>query len=241
MAREDEFQKLSETEHRTQPAAKEPQAVGRKQHPRLVVFLSYHEGDKAQATKINQRLLAARIETWFDEDQLDPGQNRELETRKAAECADVILLCLSGKSQGPFRYSNHVKSALEIYGARAEGTYVLIPAMLSDSALVPFELKHLTPVNLYEEQGWDRLLRVLKNRAQDIGAGIQDTESDAKLPQRSGGVEGLQTGPSSTHATRPQPQDGVMPAPTLKPGQFYRNRFDIRADRGKPRGLFPGL
>ncbi|MGW8181609.1 MAG: TIR domain-containing protein, partial [bacterium] len=107
--------------------------------------------------------------------RLLPGQDWHLEIPKAVQEADVVVICLSKKSITKEGYvQKEIKFALDIAEEKPEGTIFLIPARLEECT-VPERLSRWQWVDLYEENGFIRLLRSLKLRADAVGATIEPT------------------------------------------------------------------
>ena len=58
----------------------------------LKVFLCYASADKAAVHKLYERLTKDGVDAWLDKEKLLPGQDWELEIRKAVREADVLVL-----------------------------------------------------------------------------------------------------------------------------------------------------
>ncbi len=146
----------------------------------LRVFLSHASEDKPKVREINRRLQSAGIDCWLDEECLLPGQDWQLEIRKAVRAADVVLVCLSNKSVNKAGYvQKELKFALDVAEKQPEGAIFLIPVKL-EACTAPERLGHVQWVNLYEENGWERLLRALHKRAEDLNR--QGAHKEARHP-----------------------------------------------------------
>ncbi len=96
----------------------------------LRVFLCYARTDLSVIRGIYDRLIGAGIDAWFDKESLLPGQDWELEIRKAVRNCDAIVVCLSRQfNQAGFR-QKEVRLALETAMEKPEGTIFIIPARL---------------------------------------------------------------------------------------------------------------
>jgi Tol biopolymer transport system component/outer membrane protein assembly factor BamD (BamD/ComL family) len=127
------------------------------------------------------------VDAWLDQEKLLPGQDWRLEIPRAVREADVVVVCLSKKSITKEGYvQKEIKFALDIAEEKPEGTIFLIPARLED-CVVPERLSRWQWVDLYEENGFIRLLRSLKLRADAVGATIEPTsyvDSDKEREKR---------------------------------------------------------
>src|SRR2546429_696738 len=97
------------------------------EHPqlprRLHVFLCHSSRDKTSVRKLYQQLRAENIDPWFDEEGLLPGQDWDLEIRKAVRAADAVIVCASRSSITKRGYvQKEIKYILDIADEQPEGT-----------------------------------------------------------------------------------------------------------------------
>jgi outer membrane protein assembly factor BamD (BamD/ComL family) len=153
----------------------------------LKVFLCHASGDKPAVRDLYKRLIAEGIDAWLDQERLLPGQDWRLEIPQAVRGSDVVVICLSKKSITKEGYvQKEIKFALDIAEEKPEGTIFLIPARLEDCT-VPDRLNRWQWVDLFEENGFIKLLRSLKLRADAVGATIAPTvyvDSDEERKRR---------------------------------------------------------
>jgi len=156
----------------------------------LKVFLCHASGDKLPVHDLYKRLVAEGVDAWLDREKLLPGQDWRVEIPRAVREADVVVVCLSNKSITKEGYiQKEIKFALDSADEKPEGTIFLIPARLEECA-VPEQLGRWQWVDLFEENGFVRLLRSLKLRADTVGATIEplgyegeDKETERRLDQ----------------------------------------------------------
>lgn len=149
-------------------------------HP-LKIFISYSSGDRPQVEKLYKFLLAQGADPWFDQEKLLPGQDWNLEIHKGLDEADVILLCLSKKSVSKEGYiQKEMRLALDMALEMPEGRIFLIPARLEQCDL-PYRLKSYQWVDLFAENGMERLIKSLNLRASQVGAKPL-SENGASIP-----------------------------------------------------------
>ena len=156
----------------------------------LKAFLCHASGDKPPVHDLYKRLTAEGVDAWLDKERLLPGQDWRLEIPKAVREADVVVICLSKKSITKEGYvQKEIKFALDIAEEKPEGTIFLIPARLED-CIVPERLSRWHWVDLYEDDGFIKLLRSLKLRADAVGATVEPDlyvdsakETDRRLEQ----------------------------------------------------------
>lgn len=132
--------------------------------PRLTVFLCHSSGDKPRIRDLYKRLRKDGFAPWLDEEELLPGQDWHHEITKAVRSSHVVVVCLSVDSTGKTGYvQKEIKYALDIADEQPDGTIFLIPLKLEDCE-VPSRLQRWQWVKLFEEGGYQRLLRALKLR-----------------------------------------------------------------------------
>jgi outer membrane protein assembly factor BamD (BamD/ComL family) len=156
----------------------------------LKVFLCHASGDKLPVHDLYKRLVAEGVDAWLDREKLLPGQDWGVEIPRAVRESDVVVICLSNKSITKEGYiQKEIRFALDSAEEKPEGTIFLIPARLED-CLVPERLDRWQWVDLYEENGFVKLLRSLKLRADKVGAtieplsyGDEDKEIESRLDQ----------------------------------------------------------
>jgi formylglycine-generating enzyme required for sulfatase activity len=145
----------------------------------LRVFLCHATGDKPAVRALHQRLCAEGIDAWLDEEKLLPGQKWQFEIPKAVRASDVVIVCLSRKSINKAGYvQKEITFALDVADEQPEGAIFLIPARLEECD-VPDRLSQWHWVSLFEERGYDRLMRALRARAADLGASLSQPPARA--------------------------------------------------------------
>lgn len=163
-------------------------AIGEKKA--LKVFLCHASGDKPQVRALYKRLVAEGVDAWLDQEKLLPGQDWRVEIPRVVQEADVVVICLSNKSITKEGYiQKEIKFALDSADEKPDGTIFLIPARIEDCP-VPEKLSRWHWVDLFEEDGYVKLLRSLKLRADKVGAVItpsayedEDAETERRLDQ----------------------------------------------------------
>ncbi len=116
---------------------------------------------------------------WLDEENLLPGQEWRREIPKAVRRSHIVLVCLSRKSITRAGYiQTEIRTALDAATQLPPGSLYIVPARL-EKCEVPDELAEYHWVDLFEERGYERLMRTLRTRAHDLGI---DT---APAPRRS--------------------------------------------------------
>ena len=135
----------------------------------LKVFLCHAHADRDPVRGLYTRLTQDGVDAWLDKAKLLPGQDWELEIRKAVREADVVVVCLSKQfNQAGFR-QKEVKWALDTAMEKPEGEIFIIPARLEECDTLE-SLRKWHWVDLFAKDGYKNLLRSLDVRADKIGA-----------------------------------------------------------------------
>jgi outer membrane protein assembly factor BamD (BamD/ComL family) len=153
----------------------------------LKVFLCHASGDKPQVRVLYKRLVAEGVDAWLDQEKLLPGQDWRVEIPRAVRESDVVVICLSNKSITKEGYvQKEIKFALDVAEEKPEGSIFLIPARLEECS-VPEQMSRWQWVDLYDDNGFLKLLRSLKLRAAKVGAVIEPSshvEDDQEIEHR---------------------------------------------------------
>lgn len=140
----------------------------------LRVFLCHSSNDKPAVRDLFSRLRSDSIDPWLDEQKLLPGQDWNLEITKAVHASDVVLVCLSHGSVSKAGYiQKEIKYALDVADEQPEGTIFIVPLKLEECE-IPERLRLWQWVNLFEESGYERLMRSLQHRASSLGITLAD-------------------------------------------------------------------
>jgi len=146
----------------------------------LKVFLCHAHADRDPVRGLYIRLTKDGVDAWLDKEKLLPGQDWEFEIRKAVHEADVVVVCLSKQfNQAGFR-QKEVRLALDTAMEKPEGEIFIIPARLEECDNLE-SLRKWHWVDLFEEGGYQMLMRALRARADTIGTTLQMKKN--KLPK----------------------------------------------------------
>ncbi len=141
----------------------------------LKVFLCHAHADRDPVRGLYARLTNDGVDAWLDKEKLLPGQDWELEIKKAVREADVVVVCLSKQfNQAGFR-QKEVRLALDTAMEKPEGEIFIIPARLEECDTLE-SLRKWHWVDLYEDDGYEMLMRALRERADKIGVEITSNE-----------------------------------------------------------------
>jgi formylglycine-generating enzyme required for sulfatase activity len=135
----------------------------------LKVFLCHASGDKPAVRELYRRLRAAGFDPWLDEEKLLPGEDWQLEIPQAVRSSDAVVICLSRRAVTKAGYvQKEIRYALDVADEQPEGAIFLIPLRLEECE-VPQRLRRWQWVDFFQEQGYERLLRALRVRAESLG------------------------------------------------------------------------
>jgi hypothetical protein len=133
------------------------------------VFLCHSSSDKAKVRELYRRLLNEGIDPWLDEEKLVGGEDWELVIRKAVHSSHVVIVCLSQVASSKRGFvQKEIKFALDVADEQPEGEIFLIPLKL-EQCQIPDRLSRWHCINLFEEQGYERLMKALRRSARSLG------------------------------------------------------------------------
>jgi serine/threonine protein kinase len=128
----------------------------------LKLFLCHCSENKPEVRELYRRLRSIGISAWFDEEDLLPGQEWRDEIPRAVGDADVVVVCLSEHSLTKKGFvQKEIRFALDVADEQPSGRIFIIPVRLVDCD-VPDRLKKWQWVNLFEDHGFDRLVKALR-------------------------------------------------------------------------------
>ncbi len=113
----------------------------------------------------------------------------DFEIRKAVRESDAILVCLSKQfNQAGYR-QKEVRLALDVAMEKPEGEIFIIPARLEECETLE-SLRAWNWVNLFEADGYDKLLRALKVQADKVGVIIKGKRGAKSKPAKANPAQG---------------------------------------------------
>ncbi len=134
----------------------------------LKVFLCHASNDKSTVENYYNILVKDGIDAWLDKKNLIPGQDWQIEIPKAVRDSDVVIVFLSSLSVNKEGFvQKEIRVALDTADEKPEGTIFIIPARL-ENCQVPARLAKFQWVDLFEEDGYERLFMALEIRAIDL-------------------------------------------------------------------------
>ncbi|MCI0434396.1 MAG: TIR domain-containing protein [Gemmatimonadetes bacterium] len=179
------------------------------------VFISYAREDDERARNLYKRLRNAGFTPWLDRFDLIGGEDFDRATRKALKEAVFVIICLSNISIAKRGYvQRELKIALDRGQEMLRDDIYIIPVRL-EPCEVPDELAGLQWVDVFEAEGWGRLIQALNTGLARRGGAVlpvQDAES-AEAARAAGPTPG--TGPAAD--TPHEPADDLEDVPPSPP------------------------
>jgi len=198
------------------------------------IFLCYARPDFDQAIAVYARLESNGLLPWIDKKCLKPGDVWEKKIPAAIRSSAFVLVLLTKNSISKRGYlQKEIKEALDIQDEQLDQDRYVVPVRLEECD-IPERLAHIQSADLYEPDGWTRLLDILS-----------DTELDEKAPptgavaiakQERPPISGVRTPcffPSISSAAKNSlsPADHLKVLVQLKYPHFLISAFDVvRAD-----------
>jgi len=126
------------------------------------VFLSYAREDEERIEVIYKGLQAEGFEPWMDVKRLTAGENWIRGIEHAIENSDFLVALISKNSLDKRGFiQKEMKFVLDLLGQKSRRNIRIIPALL-DNSKVPEPLTKFHRVNLFEENGFSKLVGALQ-------------------------------------------------------------------------------
>lgn len=128
------------------------------------VFLSYAREDAKMARRVYDDLNEEGIPVWFDEEDLLPGQDWNVEIRKVIKSCSLFVPLLSTKSVSKKGYvQKELKLALDLLQELPTNSIFVVPVRLDDCEPIDEPLQALHWADIFPDyaKGLSRLVRVL--------------------------------------------------------------------------------
>lgn len=127
-----------------------------------------------------QCLVGAGFAPWLDREHIIPGMRWQSMIKKALKESDFVLVCLSASSINKRGFlQREIKQALEQAEEKLEHDVYLIPARLDDCE-VPDALSDIQWVDLFENDGCQRLLKAIKYGLKQSGKTMPSPVSSSR-------------------------------------------------------------
>jgi hypothetical protein len=135
----------------------------------LVVFLCHCSEDKTAVREIDRLLKDDGIKPWIDEDDILPARMWDQEIKQGLRSSHAVIVCLSKTFTRKEGYvQKELRYAIDLANEKPDGAVFLIPVRLEDCEIVT-SLAELQFIDWFEQGGHEKLLRVLRERAKEVG------------------------------------------------------------------------
>jgi hypothetical protein len=131
-----------------------------KEREKRRVFIIYAREDLEAARNLSANLRELGFNPWLDVDEISPGQVWRKSVINALEKSSMALVLISKNLSKKGFVQEELKVAMGILQEREKDISPVIPVRLDESE-VPESLSHIHWVNLFEENGIDRLVKGL--------------------------------------------------------------------------------
>lgn len=118
----------------------------------IQVFLCYAKEDRNKVRELYHWLQKDNFTVWFDEEEILPGQDWELEIEKAINGTDAVIVFLSNQAIVKEGYvQKEIHHILDVALRKPEGKIFVIPLRLDDCS-VPLRLQAWHWVDFFPEE-----------------------------------------------------------------------------------------
>jgi tetratricopeptide (TPR) repeat protein len=125
------------------------------------IFLSYARENQGAIERVYDSLIAAGYAPWMDARDILPGEKWGTAIKTALRESDFFLVFLSSDSVDKRGFlQKEIKEALDIWKEKLEEDIYLIPVRL-EPCNSPASLSEFQWVDLFKEDGWERLIKAL--------------------------------------------------------------------------------
>jgi hypothetical protein len=179
------------------------ETTGTPQDHRLRIFLCYCSTDGTAAQDLYRRLKLDGFAPWLDKEELLPGQDWHTEIPKIVRASHATIVCLSKDfNQAGYR-QKEVRLALEVAEQQPHGTISIIPVRLDDVE-IPMQLSQWHWANLFEENGYQRLITALTVRANELGLTAGTSMPDVSKIAKMANPAAIKTGSAEIREGEPR-------------------------------------
>ena len=136
----------------------------------IKAFLCHASEDKPLVADLYNKLRRDGIDAWLDKQDIQPGEEWAIAIPRAVRASQVVLVCVSSSSNSKEGYlQKEIKHVLDVADEKPEDAIYLIPIRLEECR-IPQRLSRWQWVDLFEADGYDKLMRSLRARAAAVRA-----------------------------------------------------------------------
>lgn len=146
----------------------------------LKVFL-YHRNENFHAVQaLRSRFAGDGVQVVLS-DEGEGGQSQSADSRfhDVIQGNDVVLICISSGSTQDDALKE-IRSVVDMATGKSQGDLFLFPIRFEECEM-PASLKRWQAMNLYEQDGYEKLMLALKQRADRLGV-VLESRSDWRVP-----------------------------------------------------------
>jgi len=197
----------------------------------LKVFLCYTHADKARVKQLYDRLVQDGVDVWMDKENLFGGSNWEYEIRTAVRNCDIFIVCISEQFTKQYALKRFAQTevgiALDEAAVKPKDQIYIIPVRLEECK-VPKSLSFWHWVDLFDDDGYERLVRSLNRRIKQLGSMDSEHNSQSNISiVVSGNVEGnIIIGHDNTAATGINAEKARLDAEELERQRTAKEQAD---------------
>jgi class 3 adenylate cyclase len=131
----------------------------------IKAFLCHASEDMPRVCDLYDRLRQDGIDAWLDKQDINAGEEWALVIPNAVRASDVVLVCISSRSISKEGYlQKELRCVLDVADEKPDGAVYVIPVRFED-CLIPQRLSRWQWVDLFEAEGYNKLIRSLRTRA----------------------------------------------------------------------------
>jgi len=131
----------------------------------LRLYISHASEDQACVNQLRDELKAREFQVFLCED-LPPGSDWQKEMDRELRQTNAFIYCFSSTSVARTGlYNDELKAARARHRTEGEQAILIVPLRL-EQCVIPAEVKDLTVLDLFKDEGLKRLLGLLSSRTQ---------------------------------------------------------------------------
>ena len=147
-----------------------------------LIFLSYATPDRVSVTEFYDALRDKGFNTWIDHKHILPGQNWDVEIRRAISKAVIVVAFISNNSVNRRGYvQRELKIALDLMADKLVDDIFLIPVGLDDKTPIPDHLKHLHLVRASDANCHTKLVQAIEHQLQKLNIELTKAQSESEI------------------------------------------------------------
>jgi queuine/archaeosine tRNA-ribosyltransferase len=180
------------------------------------------------------------LKPWLDKKSLRPGDEWEKRIPTAIRASGFFLVLLTRRSVNKKGYlQKEIKEALDMQDQQPDNNRYLVPVRL-ELCQIPERLGHIQSADLFEPDGWAKLLEILSDTSGRVDSSDQTARPEKKQRTSVGGVPTPCFFPSISSAAKNSlsPADHLKVLVQLNHPLFLISAFDlVRGDTASQRQI----